>query len=875
MSSQTKTLTFLFTDVEGSTRLWEEQPRVMQQRLEWHDNVLRTTIESSGGQVFRTAGDAFFAAFEDPHQAVGAALAIQTELQGSETEAANSISIRIAIYTGLATSRDGDFFGTALNRASRLLSICNGRQVLLSAATAELVRDWLPEDSSLVPLGNHQLRDASSPESLYQLAHANIQREFPALSTPEKFPHNLPRELTRFIGREAEIARAIELFQQTALLTLTGSGGCGKTRLALELAGDILPEFPDGVWLIELGSVTDSGLVAQTIASVLAIREVTGTPVLTTIEAFCHPKSMVLILDNCEHLVDECARVIESLLKQCPQLKILCTSREALGIFGEVSWKVPSLTLPKVADHVGVGDALHSEAIQLFLDRATAAQPTFTINDDNVDSVVQICSRLDGIPLAIQLAASRISALSVDQLASRLDDRFRILTGGSRTALPRQQTLRATIEWSYNLLDSKERLLLQRLAVFTGGWTLESAEHICAFDGIESWEVLDLLSNLNLKSLIVHEEVALGVRYSMLESLRQFAREQLFSSEEGPAVRSLHAEHYRSLAQQAEAQLSGADQVRWLRILDTEHDNIRAALEWTLVDSASDGRLLQFAKSLHRYWEVRGFIAEGRSWLGKALETDYQSDPDARMRALNALGDMEKNAGEYDSSLHRFREALDLAEKIGYDRGRAILQNNIGLVYVQQGHLREASEAFQLSASIAETTGNNLDVARAVDNLGMVLLAEGDAQKALELHAQSRQPFAEAEDHRSLAINSYHIAEAHRALEESERAQERYLESVKAAETVGMKLVLAGCQEGLGKLRLQQSNFPEARLLLESGERLRAQIGEHRSPHEQRSYEAALKTLTDQSRQSSDEPSNAEPKPMDYAETLRMFDDAT
>ncbi len=867
MARKTLTLTFLFTDVEGSTRLWEEQPLEMEGLLEWHDTLMRSEIDRCSGIVFRTAGDAFYAVFEDPHQAVEAAISTQIELHEKAMEGGKRLSARMALYTGLATRRDGDYFGTALNRASRLLSMAHGGQVLISAATAELVRDRLPNEAYLIALGRRQLRDTSSPENLFQLAHPKLAGEFPPIATPEEFPSNLPRELSSFVGREDELFKIGELFERTPLLTLTGSGGCGKTRLALVLAADLTSKFPDGVWLVELASITDAGHVLGSVARCLSIRDTPGTALTETLKQFCRAKSMVLVLDNCEHLIDECARLIEDLLRHCPKLKIVCTSRESLGIAGEIAWKVPSLSLPDQETCRSVEDLMESEAAHLFVDRARTASPSFEIRQQDIAPIIQICTRLDGIPLALELAAARVPLLPVSQLASRLDDRFRILTGGNRTALPRQQTLRAAIEWSYNLLEPKEKLLLQRLSVFSGGWTLEAAEHVCSYEGLDFLEILDLISNLNSKSLVIYEEKEAGPRYGMLESLKQYARERLMESPGGTEARTRHAAFFFDLSTSAEVQLSGPEQITWLQQLDVEHSNLRTALEWTMSDKDAAEQSLRFSKSLHRFWEVRGHIYEGRQWLTKALQFEDRDANvlDARMRALNALGDLEKYAGEYDSAIERFLEALSLAELLEFTRGRAIVLNNIGLVHAQQGRLDDALLAFKESHQIALSLGSEVDAARALDNMGGVLADQGDVTTAIKHHQTARGVFESAGDKRSLSINSYFIAEAYRIAGQESLATENYLESLAQAEQVGMRLVLAGCQEGLAKLMIGPGRFEDAARLLVSGDRIRSELGEQRSPIEQSEFDHAMHTLRHKLAQNG---INIEGPVLSYSETV-------
>jgi predicted ATPase len=519
-----------------------------------------------------------------------------------------SLRVRMALHTGVAEVRDGDYFGPALNRVARLLTAGHGGQVLLSQATYHLVREALPEDASLTDLGAHRLKDLQQPEHLFQLLHPALPADFPPLHSLEAFAHNLPRQLTSFIGREREMGEVKEFLATTRLLTLTGSGGCGKTRLALQVAADLLEAYADGVWLVELAALADPTLVPQTVASALGVREQPVRPLTETLVDYLQPKVLLLILDNCEHLLTASAQLANALLRSCPRLRMLASSRQGLGIAGERTYRVPSLSLPQPRPLPPVERLTDYEAVRLFVERAVFTQPSFAITDQNAPAVAQVCERLDGIPLAIELAAARVKALPVEKLNERLDDMFRLLTGGSRTALPRQQTLRALIDWSYDLLSEPERALLRRLSAFAGGWTLEAAEAVGVGEGVEEWEVLDLLTSLVEKSLVLYEEREGEGRYRLLETVRQYARDRLLESEEGEAVRTRHLEFF----------LHWAEQGPGLERLETEHDNLRAALAWSGAQRQGDVGL-RLGGAMGGFWHVRGYWTEGRERLAGVL----------------------------------------------------------------------------------------------------------------------------------------------------------------------------------------------------------------------------------------------------------------
>jgi predicted ATPase/class 3 adenylate cyclase len=498
-------VTFLFTDIEGSTRLWEEYPQQMRQALARHDAILRHTIQSHAGHVFKTMGDAFYAVFSSASEAVRAALDAQGALSAEDWSEVGGLYVRMALHTGRAEEREGDYLGPSLNRVARLLSIGHGGQVLLSEATQAQAGEAEIPGVVLRDMGSHRLKDLFAPERVFQLCHPDLRQEFPPLRSLSALRHNLPVQVTSLIGREREIEEVRQRLAEARLLTLTGSGGVGKTRLALQVAAELTEAYPEGVWLAELASLSDPDLVPQTTAQAIGVREEPGKSLTRTLADTLKDKRLLLVLDNCEHLVDACARLADTLLRSCPEMKVLATSREVLGIAGEVVYPVPSLSLPDPQRPLTPDVLGEYESVRLFAERAAGVAPAFVMTARNAGAVAHVCRQLDGIPLAIELAAARVRALSIEQVAQRLDDRFRLLTGGSRTALPRQQTLRALIDWSYDLLTGPEKRLLSRLSVFAGGWTLAAAEAVCSGEDIEAWEILDLLTSLVNKSLASYE----------------------------------------------------------------------------------------------------------------------------------------------------------------------------------------------------------------------------------------------------------------------------------------------------------------------------------------------------------------------------------
>jgi predicted ATPase/class 3 adenylate cyclase len=629
------TVTFLFTDIEGSTKLAQEHRNTWEALRARHHAILRSVIEANHGYVFQIIGDAFCAAFHTVGEALDASLAAQRGLL-AETWGEASIKVRMGINTGAAQAGSnadgsGGYTGySTMARTQRVMSTAYGGQILLSNTSAELLLGELPTGVSLRDMKEHRLKGLLNPEHLWQAVATGLSQDFPALQTLNSIPNNLPLQLTSFIGREKEIAEIKRLVKHNRLVTLTGSGGVGKTRHSLQVAAEILDAFPDGAWLVELASISSPELVPQTLTSVLGVHEDQARPLVTALQDHLQAKTILLLLDNCEHLLEACAQLADGLLHACPHLKILVSSREALGMAGEVSFHVPSLSLPDTQHLPSLERLTQYDSVRLFIERAVAVKSDFVVANHNAPAVAQICSRLDGIPLAIELAAARLRGLSAEQISERLDDRFRLLTGGSRTALPRQQTLRAMIEWSYDLLSEAERVLLRRLAVFVGDWSLEAAEVVCAEpessagstlpptqvglaplgQAIATPEVMDLLLRLVDKSLIVPQEQGGQARYHMLETIRQFAHDKLLESGEVTWLRLRHLEFFLKFAEQAEARLHSAEPLVWLHQLGAEYENLQVALGWAHT-AASTQPALRMSSATEQLADVKSLLGVG------------------------------------------------------------------------------------------------------------------------------------------------------------------------------------------------------------------------------------------------------------------------
>ena len=774
----TGTVTFLFTDIEGSTRLLQSLGEGYAEVLAEQRRLLRAAFKDKGGYEIDTAGDGLFVSFHRATQAVGAAVEAQRAIASHSWPENAPVRVRMGLHTGEAILTDEGYIGLDVHRAARICSAGHGGQILLSQTMRDLVEKDLPEGVSLHDLGEHRLKDLQHPEQVFQLLHPDLTSDFPSLKSLDTLPNNLPRQLTSFIGREREIEEVKKLLANTYLLTLTGSGGCGKTRLGLQVAADLVEEYKDGVWVVELAPLSDPDLVIQEVASVLGIREGSGslsmgagTPgapsttseadsLLTRLTGYLKSKQLLLVLDNCEHLIDECIRLVDVLLRSCLNLKIMVASREALGITGESAYRVPSLSLPDPSNLPPLENFSNYESVNLFIDRAVAAVSTFRVTDQSAPAVAQICHRLDGIPLAIELAAARVRVLEVEEITTRLDEDFRLLTGGSRTALPRQQTLRAMIDWSYNLLSEKERILFNRLSVFMGGWTLEAAEAICSGEDIDSYEVLDLLTSLVDKSLVITEGVYSGdggggkKRYHLLETVRQYARDRILDSGESPSLRDRHLEWCLDLVERADPELRGPNQVEWLDTLEAEHDNLRAALEWSL--GKENGEMgLQLAAALWLFWNVRGYSGEGGEWLERVLSGKIDDPASTRIMAARAkalCGSANFFLGAHTVAQSRLEESIKIWGELGNKSGIAESLSTLGVLKFVQGNFGQSKSLLEESLSLYRVIGDKWGIADSLMWLGKVVGEfEGDYETAGTLLKESLPLFREVGDRRGLA----------------------------------------------------------------------------------------------------------------------------
>jgi predicted ATPase/class 3 adenylate cyclase/DNA-binding CsgD family transcriptional regulator len=730
------TVTFMLTDVEGSTRLWESFPEEMSVAVARHYQLLDAAIALHGGvrPLEQGEGDSVVAAFPRASDALAAALDIQRAFYSEPWPEETPLRLRIALHSAEAQLRDeGNYFGQAINRCARLRAVAHGGQVVLSRSTRDLALERLPEGVELRDLGVHRLRDLGRPEQVFGLVHPDLASEFPPLRSLDALPNNLPGELNSFVGRDAELGEVNELLANVRLLTLTGAGGCGKTRVALQTAADGMDRYPDGVWWIELTRVEDPALVPKAVLTAVGLREAHGLSPIDTVVDHFRERRALLVLDNCEHLLASCAELANALLLGCPSLTILATSREPLAVPSENAWRVPSMSLPPEGNHQPLGTLAQSDAVRLFIDRAIQVRPNFKITTANSPTVAQICRDLDGIPLAIELAAARVRMMAPEQIAKGLSDRFHLLTGGSRTVMPRHRTLEASMQWSHELLSEGERMLLRRLSVFVGGWTLDAAEEVCAGDGIDPYEVLELLAGLVDKSLVTTVEAGPQMRYGLLETVRQYAAKRLGEAGEVETVRNRHCDFFLGLAEQAEPELAAAGGPAWLATLEQEHDNLRAILEWAEVTGA-DQAFLRLVTALALFWELRGHLTEGSRWFSRALAKDAGISA-VRARALWGAAHAAFYNDDFQTAAQRAPEALEMGRAVGDDWAIARALNTNGflqLFFDPAG----ARSVLKQSIELGEKVGDKWTVA---DGWKMITIS----WMMQEDHAGWREPLQE------------------------------------------------------------------------------------------------------------------------------------
>lgn len=859
------TVTFLFTDIQGSTRLWQEKPQAMSVSHERHDTMLRAAIEANHGYIFQIVGDSFSAAFHNAIDGLRAIVAAQRGLVAEPWGETGAIKVRMGLHTGPAEIlSNGKYDGYAtIASTQRVMSAAHGGQTLLTQTTYELLQDTLPDGVILHDMGVHRLKDLRAPLRLYQVNAPDLPQEFPPIQSLDLQPNNLPAQLTSFIGREKEIDELKSALSASRLVTLTGSGGTGKTRLSIESGTQLLSKFSNGVWLIELAPLSDESQIIPALAQAFGLQELPFNPLKNLVMDYLRDKKLLLILDNCEHLITACARLADELLHQCAGLKILASSREALGIAGEVAYRTPSL-----AD---------SESTSLFVERAHAVNSKFSLTNANASSITQICQRLDGIPLAIELAAARTKFLSAEQIAARLDDLFRLLVGGSRTALPRQQTLRALIDWSYDLLSEEEKNLLRITSVFVGGWTLEGLEGVS-----EDPSALENLEGLVNKSLVVTEEHNNEMRYFLLETIRQYAREKLFEAKQAAAARDRHFIHYKKFTTGVwnAAFFATEEETRRLISLQVELDNLRAAFEWGLQNHVQD--TLELTASMAMNMSMIGGHLEGISMLKTVLEKFRALPPvegeanrlrkEIFVRGCFSLGMLLEGTNEIMLARSILQEAIAIARELGdkhllgmglemYASSSAMIKAEdtpaaamegleifrelnykpgIWMAYINLARWEALQVNFQESdkyVALAEASmkEGTLSIQFGFLNLGMGMGArfQGRFDRAQQFFEEGLRIFKHIGHKGMIAASSSEIAHTQRAMGNYTEAKKTYLETIKVFQDYGNRPSVAHQLECFAMIAIVEEEPQRAAKLFGAADAIRVVTGHQRTDEEE------------------------------------------
>lgn len=840
-------VTFLFTDIEGSTGLSQQFPDSLPIALERHNEILRSTFESYNGFIFQIVGDSFCCVFQSAEDAVKAGYEAQLKITNEKWKDA-VIKIRMGIHTGRAEWNGKNYLGyVTLARTQRIMSAAYGEQIIVSGNTYEYLKDFFHKGIEFRDLGERKLKDLNHPIKLYQLTASGLKSDFPPLKTLDVRPNNLPAQLTNFIGREEELNLIKNLLKESRLITLAGTGGAGKTRLALQTGAEVIDEFSGGVWYIELASLSDPARLLQVVMKTFDLKEIPDIDPYEILTGHFKDKELLIILDNCEHLIEHCASLSQNLLINCPGLKIIATSRESLCCHGEKTHRISSLNTPDPKVKVSAEKLTQFEAVRLFIERATAVRTDFRVNNDNAAALAQICYQLDGIPLAIELAAARIKVLTLEKIYERLNDRFKFLTDGMRTALPRQQTLRALIDWSYDLLSDNEKILWNRLSIFSGGWTLAAAEEICSDEIIDKYDVLDILSSLTEKSIVNFNEKK--DRFSMLQTIRQYGEVKLAETDEFSKFSDKHLKYYAELTETENKKVRGFDTESALNLLEEESGNVERSLLWSVKDQNFDYGM-RLTAAMSRYWQIRGYITEGisriesvlnnfsgnkdtlyaklicqlgnflrlkgetdtaRKYIGESMLIRRQSeDKNGIIDSAIRLALLEYDQGNYDEAIKLYEETLTLFEEIENNVGIAIILNNLGNIYSLKTDYEKAFDMYEECLKTRRLTGDKLGIAITLNNLGIVSYERGEYLKADELLEESLIIRQQVGDKNGMAITLVNLGNLNYNQGKYSEAVNAYTESKKISEEISDKGCLCDSLYGLGKTYIDIGEFDKA-----------------------------------------------------------------
>ncbi|HEY1014336.1 MAG TPA: adenylate/guanylate cyclase domain-containing protein [Herpetosiphonaceae bacterium] len=878
--------TFLFTDIEGSTRLWEQGPQAMEQALQRHDALLRAVFERHGGRIIQTVGDSFRALFASALDGVVAALALQRALAAERWETAAPLRVRIVLHMGAAQAHGADFIGGAVTRAARLLDLGHGGQLLLTESVRAAVAEVLPPDVRLRDLGSRMLKDLAEPERIFQLVAPDLPAVFAPLRSLDRRSSNVPVPPTSLVGRGAELRALHAIIADPAgrVLTLLGPGGTGKTRLSIQLAHELLDEFQDGAWFVALAPINDPQLVTQAVAQVVGVKEEGGRTLLDSLGEHFQARQALLILDNFEQVVTAAVPLLVHLQSVAPQLKIVVSSRELLDIVGERAYQVPPLGLPVLGGDRSLAEIGAAPAVALFVERSCVVKPDFALTAENAPAVAELCVRLDGLPLAIELAAARARLLSPEAMLKRLGRRLAVLTDGARDLPARQRTLRGAIDWSYQLLSAAEQRLFAHLAVFVNGCTV--AALLAVEGGAGPGAAADLLRRLERlarKSLLRLADAPAAPagsappepRFLMLETIREYAAERLDQSPEAAEVRGRHAGYALALAGEASGAWDTPEQAAWLARLDLEQENMRAALGW-LVSASDAAAALPLALNLHNYWFARGNFSESRRWIEAALALGAElppahlakahvtlghltyvqgayaasiphtergialyrtlDDPKALAHALSICGMAARNVGDFAHSAALLDEALALVRATGDRPGEAQTLNDLGVQAFLQGDIERGVGLSEQSLALFRELGMAGSIGMVLNDLAEMVRFQGDYGRAAAMYEESLVFVRQGSDQRALGIGLANLAGAVLMLGEAERARRLFNESLVLLRDTGLVEVLAYCVEGLAGVAALGISDPaddRAPRLFAAAEAMRRQVGGTRWPADQ------------------------------------------
>jgi predicted ATPase/class 3 adenylate cyclase len=823
----TATVTLVFTDMEGSTALLQALGDRYRELLADHHRLIREAFARQGAEERGSAGDGLYFAFPAARAAVQAAIDAQLAMAAHSWPDGIPVRDRMGLHTGEPWNVSEGYVGLDVHRAARICAAGHGGQILISQTTHDLIADDVRPPLGFLDLGSHSLRSIDAPQRLYQVVAPGLERDFPPPRTSDAGRNNLKLEVTSFIGREREIEEASQMLEHSALLTLTGPGGVGKTRVGLRLARVLLDRFEDGTWIVECGALTDPAFVLPSVVSAIGLNEAAGRSLLAALVDHLRAKRLLLVLDDSDPVLSGCAELAEALVRSCPSVRILVTSREALGVNGEAILPIASLTTPEAGPAMRARDIEEVPAVRLFVDRARAVQPSFAVTDQNAPALAQLTRRLDGIPLALELAAARVRALPVEQIAARLDDRFRLLTGGSRTSVARHQTLRATIDWSYDLLTEPERAILRRLSAFAGGATLEAAESVCAGDDVDAIDVLDLLGRLVEKSLVFIDPTLAEARFRLLETVREYARTRLVEAGEGDAALRRHRDWYLALVDEASpAFFQGPEPAEWLQRLDMEHDDLRSAMEWCLDQDDEGWSGLRMAAGLWRYWEIRGHLTEGRGWLERMVAAVGDEVSPLRANALTGAGTLAFMQGDFRAASAFHEGSLALHRQMGDALSVAYAANNLANTAVQLGDHARARALYEEAIDLTRARGDVRGVAFGSINLADVATRQGDHEGARELHLEILAIIRELGDRWMEAFALDTFGRATSLAGDVETARSLHTEALAILEELGDRRGVARVLTHLAGVALSDGDTAAARELFRQSLAIRQDLGD-------------------------------------------------